>query len=356
MHQHFSRSYQQAREIFLQVCENTEATLEHIQHPGQGPDGDLYMDVALWGAPQCDHMLIITSATHGIEGYAGSALQTLLLAEGLSRRLPQGTSLLMIHGVNPHGFAWQRRVTEANVDLNRNFVDHSAAPGAVPGNEEYLEIAELLEPTDWSEEVEANIRDQLAGYAKKHSARWIQGAMTKGQYTHSNGFFFGGNEPAWSNLILHDLGNRYFNQAKTATMVDIHTALGEFGAAECITTYSQTSAEYQHCQALWGDRIKTTDSGESLSVDVNGPMVNAMQRYSDFLGIGLEFGTRAVSEVTMALIADQWLHQHGDFDMHTGHPIKDRMMDAFYPDSDEWRESIAQISRDIVEQSLARQS
>ncbi len=350
MHQHFSRTYQHAREKFLQLCTSTEAEVEHIQHPGTGPDGDIYMDVALWGERECEHMLIIASATHGIEGYAGSGLQSLLLAEGLSARLPHGTSLLMIHGVNPHGFAWQRRVTEANVDLNRNFIDHRTPPG----NDEYLEIAELLEPEDWSEQVETNIRERLAELRQLHSARWVQGAMTKGQYTHANGFFYGGHEPAWSNLRMHELGERYFQCARLATMVDIHTALGGFGAAEYITTYPKQSSEYQRCQKLWGDRVRTTDTGESLSVDVNGPMVNAMQQYSDALGIGLEFGTKPVSEVTMALIADQWLHQHGELDMGKGHPIKDRMMAAFYPDSDEWRESIAGIARDVVERALTR--
>ncbi len=36
----------------------------------------------------------------------------------------QNTGALLIHALNPYGFAWTRRVTEDNVDLNRNFVDH----------------------------------------------------------------------------------------------------------------------------------------------------------------------------------------------------------------------------------------
>ncbi|NKB98831.1 MAG: DUF2817 domain-containing protein [Pseudomonadales bacterium] len=352
MHQYFSRSYAEARRIFLQQCEATAATLEHIQHPLSGPDGDIYMDVAIWGERQCEHMLIVSSATHGIEGYAGSGLQSLLLAEDLPNQLPENTTLLMIHGVNPHGFAWQRRVTEDNVDLNRNFLDHSIPPE----NPEYLEIAEILEPNEWHQDTEASIREQLSHFSQKHGARWLQGAMTKGQYTHENGFFYGGKEPTWSNLKLHELGRRYINHARMATMVDIHTALGQFGEAECITTYPMTSDEYKRCRSLWGMRVQTTDTGDSVSVDVNGPMVNAMQQYSDALGTGLEFGTHAVSEVTMALIADQWLHQHADFNFAAGHPVKERMMEAFYPDSDKWRESIAGITREILNQSLSRTS
>ena len=39
--------------------------------------------------------------------------------------------------------------------------------------------------------------------------------------------------------------------------------------------------------------------------------------------------------------------------MKSGHPIKDQMMAAFYPDSDEWRESIVGIARDVVQRALA---
>ena len=42
----------------------------------------------------------------------------------------------MVHAINPHGFAWSRRVTEDNVDLNRNFVDHAQPYPSNPGYEE----------------------------------------------------------------------------------------------------------------------------------------------------------------------------------------------------------------------------
>lgn len=351
MHQHFHRSYESARRHFLALCSKTDASIEHLKHPKTGPDGELFTDVAIWGDRSCEHLIVITSATHGIEGYAGSGLQSLLIAEGLSRRLPSGTSLMMIHAVNPYGFAWQRRVNESNIDLNRNFIDHSRPPA----NQPYLEIAKLLEPETWGATIEADIQKQFTELSRKNGARWLQGAMTKGQYTHPNGFFYGGAAPAWSNKLMHLLGQQYLYLAERVSLIDIHTALGDFGAAECITTYPLNSDEYQRSKAIWGDQVRSTDSGESLSVDVNGPMVNAMQQYSDFLGIGLEFGTIRMAEVTMALIADQWLHHHGSLDMNEGHPIKERMMAAFYPDSIPWRESIAAITRGIIEQTLTRE-
>lgn len=60
-----------------------------------------------------------------------------MMARGWHRRLPDNVALLLTHAINPHGFAWVRRVTEDNVDLNRKFTP----PGvAAPVNAGYAEI------------------------------------------------------------------------------------------------------------------------------------------------------------------------------------------------------------------------
>ena len=128
MHQHFSRTYQQAREHFIKACCDFKGELASIKHPEQGPDGDIFMDIGCFGDKSAQRVVVISSGTHGVEGYTGSGIQSLLLHEGLYARLPAGTRLLMVHGVNPYGFAWQRRTNESNIDLNRNFISFEKAP------------------------------------------------------------------------------------------------------------------------------------------------------------------------------------------------------------------------------------
>jgi hypothetical protein len=67
-------------------------------------------------------MLVLISGTHGVEGFAGSACQLAAVRLGLFGELPSDLAVLMIHSINPYGFAFCRRVTESNVDLNRNCV------------------------------------------------------------------------------------------------------------------------------------------------------------------------------------------------------------------------------------------
>ena len=102
--QYFSSSYKTAREKFLKVARAADCNIDSIQNPYPGPNGEsLYMDVALVVAEDAKRTLVVSSGTHGVEGFAGSGIQTGLLSEGISSRLPVGVNLLMIHAINPYG-------------------------------------------------------------------------------------------------------------------------------------------------------------------------------------------------------------------------------------------------------------
>jgi hypothetical protein len=89
----------------------------------KGPDGEpLSIDVATLGPERSDRVVIVSSALHGVEGFAGSAIQLAWLQAASRRTLPENLKLVVAHGLNPYGFAWLRRTNEHNVDLNRNFV------------------------------------------------------------------------------------------------------------------------------------------------------------------------------------------------------------------------------------------
>jgi len=130
----FSLDYQTARAKFLAAARDAGAALEAILHPERGPDGgDLATDVALIGSREAESVLVMISATHGVEGFCGSGAQVDWLRREEYRALPGGTAVLMVHAINPYGFAWLRRVTNENVDLNRNWIDFDAPRPQNPG-------------------------------------------------------------------------------------------------------------------------------------------------------------------------------------------------------------------------------
>jgi hypothetical protein len=83
-----------------------------------------------------------------------------------------------------------RRFNEDNVDLNRNFVDHSQN---YPDNAGYEALAAVIAPRDYSEESIQRSKATLLRYAEQYGMSAVQKAVTKGQYTHADGIHFGGN-------------------------------------------------------------------------------------------------------------------------------------------------------------------
>jgi len=342
--------YQDARRTFLELA--VDAEIESRVHPLEGPDGEIAMDIAIWGNRSATKALVLSSGTHGIEGYCGSFIQCQFLLDGIHKQLPDDFMLVMIHGINPHGFAWQRRVNEDNVDLNRNFSDHST----LSQNQGYAEIAAAFEPADWHEESNAEVWQTVGEAALRHESEpgWQGSAITSGQYAFPNGLFYGGEKPAWSIQQLRDVANSTLS-SKSVAWLDIHTALGRYGTGECIVEYQPDSKPLKLAYELWGERVKNTKTNDSVSSDIAGSISYGMhQEIDDLVIAGLEYGTVRAKQVLEALIADQWLHRYGDLQSQQGRAIKQQMMDAFYADDPVWRASVYGIAQQLVEAVLKR--
>ena len=92
-------------------------------------------------------------------------------ARGIAAKLPEGLAHLAIHAINPYGFAWLRRVTEDNVDLNRNFVDFSEA---LPVNPGYEDLATAICPATWDEASIAETTATMEAYGEAEGAKALQ--------------------------------------------------------------------------------------------------------------------------------------------------------------------------------------
>ena len=84
--------------------------------------------------------------------------------------------------------------------------------------------------------------------------------------------------------------------------------------------------------------LESTISPETLtSAAVSGSMISGLGAIvgQKLIGTGLEFGTVPMPEVIAAMLADQWLHNHGTLASAQGRAIKTEMERVFYPPSDE---------------------
>jgi len=232
---YFCDSYEASRDAFREKAgakTNAFATaqLSSIPVPG-GTEADLAIDVLYIPAQETkQRVLVFCSGVHGVEGFAGSAVQRMILDEFVTDRLVATTGVLMFHAVNPYGFRHRRRVTENNVDLNRNCdTDGSLFKTRNPG---YRAVYELVNPKGRvAVRSAANLFFHLRTLARiaQTSLNELRQAVVQGQYEFEEGVFFGGRnlEPQLGPVarVVGELLNEY----PVAMIVDIHSGYGERG-------------------------------------------------------------------------------------------------------------------------------
>lgn len=334
----FSGSYGEARSRFLEAA--TRRGLQVGSHvlPRPGAAGEtLAIDFSLLGPASAPALLIVSSACHGIEGYAGSGAQVgLLLDEQFECAAHErGVATLFIHALNPHGFSWGSRVTEDNVDLNRNFIDFSQPP---PVNADYERIAPLLIPDRWPPPAGNTLR--LAAFVARHGIRAAQAALSSGQYVDPHGLFFGGNAPAWSHLTLRRVLRDVGSARSRIAWVDVHTGLGRRGGSERVLAARHDAATAARARSWWGSGITSTQDDSSSSPALHGQMWSAVYDecpQAQYTGIAVELGTASRLEVLQALRADQWLARHPEAPQSVRRSIKERVRRAFYVETDDWK-------------------
>ena len=350
----FSADYPEARAKFLEAAAGAGGTLEAIAHPERGPDGgELATDVAWFGPKDAPAVLVMISGTHGVEGFCGSGAQIDWLRRGGAAGLPAGVAVLMIHAVNPYGFAWLRRVTHENVDLNRNWIDFGGQP---PGNAGYDELADAICPAEWTPEAQASAFQVLGGFIAARGMMVMQQAVSGGQYKHPKGVFFGGSGPTWSRLTQTAIFDHYLKGATRVGIIDYHTGLGPWGYGEQIITDKMGSPGFDRARRWYGGIVTSPSSGTSTSADIVGDGLAAapiILAHAEVTGMALEVGTQETMTVLNALRADAWLHAHGDPMNEQGRAIKAQIRDAFYGDADDWKGMVAGQSLLAVKQALA---
>jgi hypothetical protein len=348
----FSSTYLEAREKFLRICECNDLVVDSRLNPNtEGSRGEqLYTDIVRIGPADAPKILLLISGTHGVEGYCGSGVQTGLLKSGAFEFIPDDTSVVMIHAINPYGFSHDRRVTEDNVDLNRNFIDFDALDRP---KSNYDEIHDALLPSDWDGEGRGRADAQLAAYIQARGMRDFQAAVSSGQYQFADGLFYGGDRETWSNTTLRSVVSDYLSDARLLGIVDFHTGLGPYGHGELIAIGS--SEDKARAQAWYDGQTTDPEKGTSSSADLDGMLAHCIARAlpdADLAFITIEFGTLDVNKVLSALRGDNWLNQIKNRESPLRPAIKRDIRAAFYPEQDDWKQSVWSRSRKVIELAL----
>lgn len=353
----FPRDYREARAGFLSAARRAGATLRSFTLPDHtGPDGGpLVTDCAYLGPSAPETVLVAVSGTHGIEGFLGSACQTrILLDGGLAAEASAHTGVLLVHALNPYGFAYLRRVNEDNIDLNRNFADHAAPPH----NDAYDLVHEALLASGGEHFSTDELTRELLALRDRLGTATFQEAVTRGQYRHPDGLFYGGTQPAWSNRMFRDIVAEHLAGVPHIGYIDLHTGLGERALGEPIFRGGRDPDAYRRALSWYGDALTASEQGTSSSTPIVGNTATAvadgLRGGEQLTAITLEFGTLPGPQVLLALCADNWLHLRHTPTSAVRSELKQLLGEAFSPAQDvEWRGRIFQRAREVFQQALA---
>jgi Protein of unknown function (DUF2817) len=341
MNTSFSNDYEEARAKFLDAARSVGAVMSSFGLDERGPEGiELSTDVAWLGPRKAKSVIVTISATHGVEGFYGSATQTEWLRRVKSVPLPEDVAALHIHAINPYGFAWLRRTNETNVDINRNWVDFTEA---LPPNALYEELSEDLCPSDWSEASRAQTGARIAAWIQRQGRNGqaiYQQAVSGGQWNHPRGLFYGGREISWSRKTLTDVLISQLDLAKRVCVLDFHTGLGPHGYAEPIIGFGRNTIGFARTRSWIGGGAKSLYGDGSVSAEITGDSLSAVPALLPNAAVdvvALECGLKPLNEVALALRADAWVHSYGDPLSPEGRRIQRQMREAFHSDDLMWQ-------------------
>jgi Protein of unknown function (DUF2817) len=347
----FPDHYQAAHERWQAALTGLPLCSERRQFPvdGRSPQGGLLVTDCAWlGARDADRVLVVIDATHGIEGFAGSAVLLDLLTR-LPGRLPDTLAILCIHALNPWGYAWHRRCDAEGIDLNRNFIDFDQLLPANPG---YRDLRAALFDEDATRR-----RQVLEQYRTQHGQTAYEIAVSGGQYSDPDGPFFGGTRPAHGRRTIETLMREYRLAERRVAVVDVHTGLGAYGVGEIICDHAPDSAGAATARAWYGAECTLPALGTSSSVPKLGLLDYAwhaiMQADSCF--ITLEFGTLPTENLFEVLLRDHRFRAlHGTQPVnHPEFPALVAAMRAhFCPSDPEWKSRVLQRARSVIDRAL----
>ncbi len=356
---YFSENYTDGREKFLTVCKKNSLFVEsHINPCGQSPSGaELAMDVVWCGLKNASRILVVTTGTHGLEAATGSATVLQWLNEKNHLKLPQDCAVLIVHTINPFGWAFNSRTNEDNVDLNRNFLKHNQS---YPINEKYQELYDLINVSRLNSESLHQAIEKFHKYQVDEGKFAAIQAITAGQYTDATGLGYGGNHASWSKNKLIEIVQSKLKKAQKIVSIDWHTGIGEYGKPFFISLDKTDSLLYQlatqwwqttiHSESVFEDGVKPNYTG-LLMQNLNEEMQKLNGAH--VLSVVIEMGTFELDSMLQALIIDSYLRRVSRVnETQNNSDYRIKLIERFYPSMPEWRNSVLIHSKRIYQQAI----
>jgi hypothetical protein len=364
---YYPENYESARDAFRALSERVGAEYNGVQKLSikvpSGIDDDLTVDLFYIPAQKDSaNLFVLSSGVHGLEGGVGNAVQQMFIDEFLTGDLLENTGVLFIHAVNPYGFKYIRRVTENNVDLNRNSSVDNELYETI--NDGYTKVYDLVNPKG---EVNVSSIENRFFFVKaineirKASLPVLRQAVLQGQYEYPDGLYFGGKkrEPQIDSLMKKF--ENFSLPYNRILIVDLHTGYGERGKLHIFPNPLEGDKRERLEKLFDGYQIDWGDSDDFYTITGDfGGFIDSVTKDKEVYPVLFEYGTLN-SQTTMGslksihtMILENQGEQHGYISERDSLRVKNNFREMYYPSSENWRNHIMEQTRDVFDVILPR--
>ena len=327
---------------------------ERLKIGKKGPnEEDLAIDVAWIGPSDASRVLLSSSGVHGVEGFAGSAIQLSILDSLES--LPEDTALAVIHIANPFGMAWLRRVNESNIDLNRNFLLPGEEYAGEPAG--YAQLSPLINQPSIPKRNERFFLRAL-WYVFRNGFSATKQAFAEGQYSRPECLQYGGSALEKGPELIIEWLERHLTSVERCLWIDLHTGLGKAGEDTLLVEFVEEDPKLQQLRTKFGPRITSLDPKAGVAYAIRGGMqagIEARFPNVEWTSITQEFGTVSPFKVIKALRAEnrwnQWGGSEGRETLH--HWSKTDLLNTFNLRDIAWRNRLLERGNALFNDAMS---
>lgn len=349
---YFSSTVSKADENFKKTCTFSGVTPIFYTHPESGPNGEeLNVGVCRIGPTRSTKCFLIISGTHGIEGYGGAGIQIGLLERYSDFKLPDDTSIVLVHLINPWGTAWNRRENENNMDVFRNFLYHDDPIEPDP-------LFDIIDDTydwpNWEKTSPEKKKEKEEKLIKKYGLERLIAAVRQGQHHRSKAMTYHGNKASWSKITLDTIIVRFLNGSRKIAVMDIHTGFGKYGEGIVMSYEPIDSSKYQRVLGWMKGDLYTPGVDADIPSHSKNPysFVEDLIPHSECVAQILEFGTYDPAMSRDIFPDNHYIHNYGDPLSDWGCEVAEKYRKFLYPEEDDWKTGVWKYGKQIIQMTL----
>lgn len=369
----FPQNYADARQRFLKLSEKAPGPNIRDRWTVPATKGEDFSVDTIYippvGEPQ--KLFVMISGVHGLEAYAGHAIQAMMMSQILPRVDRRHTGFFFIHSLNPYGFQYHRRGTESGVNLNRNCSTNPALYQTK--NPESLGLSDRFIP---HRPVDSEKCFLLQRMRKENGKIFFDDVSLDefikrsglGQFESAAGLEFGGFKPEPQIEKMTQALGSIMPDYDDIVLFDLHTGLGERARLHLLTGDVDGCVAPQLFKELFhvAEDRKVYDFTPAESEGfyqtlgaTNNIFPELAQPGQRICAMTMEFGTIGHDLEAQMESLNQWLLEHqgslyGYSTPALGEKVRANYLEKFFPRDPAWRRQILATSREFLSRVLRR--